>query len=129
MNETETHETIMTTTTTGTVPIAEVPRPVTAAEEFIQARGTFAVGEETTPAQDAADRQHRGSFAPEAVTTIEFNSPDGRKLSRFGTLIVNRDLTDWIAFASRAHVPPPSTLPDLEVRDLEVGFTSRPRAR
>src|SRR5487761_2020327 len=71
MNETETHETIITTTTTGTVPAAEVPTPVTAAEEFSQPRGTFAVGEETTPEQDAADRQHRGSFASGEERTPE----------------------------------------------------------
>jgi hypothetical protein len=63
MNETETHETIITTTTTGTIPAAEEPTPVTATEELIQPRGSFASGEETTPEQDAADRQDRGSFA------------------------------------------------------------------
>ena len=64
MNETETHETILTTTKTGTVPAAEVPTPVRPAEEFIQPRGTFAVGEETTPEQDAEQRVHAsGTFA------------------------------------------------------------------
>ena len=49
MNDTETHETTITTTTTGAVIAAEVPTPVTAAEEFIEPRGSFASGEETTP--------------------------------------------------------------------------------
>src|SRR5450759_5485619 len=42
MNETETHETAITTTTTGAVIAAEAPTPVTAAEEFIKSRGSFA---------------------------------------------------------------------------------------
>ena len=64
MNETETHETIITTTTTGTVPAGEEPRPVTAAEESIQPRGSFASGEETTPGKDAHERVYAsGTFA------------------------------------------------------------------
>jgi len=63
MNETETHETTIPTTTTGTIPAGEEPTPVTATEEFIQPRGTFAVGEETTPEQDAEERVHPGTFA------------------------------------------------------------------
>ena len=73
--------------------------------------------------------RRRRVMVPLKEATIAFDSPDGRKLLRFGTLVVNRDLTDWIALASRADVRPPSTLPDLEVRSLELGFTSRPRAR
>ena len=49
MNENETHETIITTTTPGTLPAGEEPRPMPAAEEFIAPRGSFASGEETTP--------------------------------------------------------------------------------
>jgi transcription antitermination factor NusG len=71
MNENETHETIITTTTTttGILPVGEEPRPVPAPEEFIQPRGSFASGEETTPEKDAADRQDRGSFASGEETT------------------------------------------------------------
>ena len=62
MNEIETHETTIATTTTDAVIAAEAPTPVTAAEELIQPRGSFASGEETTPEKDAEERAHPGSF-------------------------------------------------------------------
>ena len=64
MNETETHETNITTGLIGAVPAAEVPTPVTAAEEFVQPRGSFASSEERTPEQDAEQRVNAsGTFA------------------------------------------------------------------
>ena len=64
MNENETHETIITTTTPGTLPAGEEPRPMPAAEEFIAPRGSFASGEETTPGKDSYERVHvSGTFA------------------------------------------------------------------
>lgn len=73
--------------------------------------------------------RRRRVMVPLTEATIEFDSRDGRKVSRFATLLVNRDLTDWIAPATRAHVRPPSRVPELDVRGLEMGLTSRPRAR
>jgi hypothetical protein len=84
MDETETHETTITSTTTGAVIAAEAPTPATAAEEFIQPRGSFATGEETTPEKDAADRQHRGSFASEVVNHPPAASARGRKVNSMG---------------------------------------------
>lgn len=73
--------------------------------------------------------RRRRVMVPLTEATIKFDSPDGRKVSRFRTLLVNRDLTDWIAPASRADVRPPAMVPELEGRGLEMGFTSRLRAR
>ena len=67
--------------------------------------------------------RRRRVMVPLTEATIEFDSPDGRKLSRFGTLLVNRDLTDWIAPATRSDVRPPSVVPELEGRGLERAFT------
>lgn len=73
--------------------------------------------------------RRRGVMVPLTQATIEFDSPDGRKLLRFETILVNRDLTGWIAPASRADVRPPAIFPDVEVRGLGMGFSARPRAR
>jgi len=73
--------------------------------------------------------RRRRPMVPLTEATIEFDSPDGRTLSRFGTLLVNRDLTDWIAPASRSDVRPPEATPELERRGLEMSFAPRVPAR
>jgi hypothetical protein len=73
--------------------------------------------------------RRRRMMVPLTEATIEFDSPDGRKLSRFGTLLVNRDLTDWMAPASRSDVRPPEIVPELEGLGLAKDFTPRPLAR
>lgn len=67
--------------------------------------------------------RRRRVMVPLTEATIEFDSPDGRKLARFGTILVNRDLTDWIAPASRSDVRPPEVVPELEGRGLAKDFT------
>lgn len=67
--------------------------------------------------------RRRRVMVPLTEATIEFDSPDGRKLSRFGTILVNRDLTDWIAPASRSDVRPPEVVPELRGRGLAKDFT------
>ena len=67
--------------------------------------------------------RRRRVMVPLTEATIEFDSPDGRKLSRFGTLLVNRDLADWIGPASRSDVRPPDLVPELEGRGLAKDFT------
>jgi hypothetical protein len=62
-------------------------------------------------------------MVPLTEATIEFDSPNGRMLSRFGTILVNRDLTDWIAPASRSDVRPPELVPELQGRGLARDFT------
>lgn len=69
--------------------------------------------------------RRRRVMVPLTEATIEFDSPDGRKLSRFGTILVNRDLTDWIAPASRSDVRPPEVIPELQGRGLAKDFTSQ----
>ena len=69
--------------------------------------------------------RRRRVMVPLTEATIEFDSPDGRKLSRFGTILVNRDLTEWIALATRSDVRPPELIPELEGRGLAKDFTSQ----
>jgi hypothetical protein len=109
MNETETHETIITTTTTGTLPAGEEPRPVTAAEESIQPRGSFAAGEETTPEKDAVDRQDRGSFASGEETTPGKDAHE--RVYASGTFAAGEEETPKEDAAERVH---PGTFADTE---------------
>jgi hypothetical protein len=67
--------------------------------------------------------RRRRMMVPLTEATIEFDSPDGRRLSRFGTILVNRDLTDWIAPASRSDVRPPEVVPELQGLGLAKDFT------
>jgi hypothetical protein len=64
-------------------------------------------------------------MVPLTEATIEFDSADGRRVSRFGTIFVNRDLTDWIGAATRSDVRPPDLVPELEGRGLAKDFTSQ----
>jgi hypothetical protein len=78
------------------------------------------------PGTDPISGFHRRRvMVPLTEATIEFDSPDGRKLSRFGTILVNRDLTEWIAPATRSDVRPPEVIPELEGRGLAKDFTSQ----
>lgn len=67
--------------------------------------------------------RRRRVMVPLTEATIAFDSPDGRRHSRFGTLLVNRDLTNWIAPATRSAVRPPELIPELRGRGLEKDFT------
>jgi hypothetical protein len=69
--------------------------------------------------------RRRRAMVPLTEATIAFDSPGGRKLLQSGTLLVNRDLTDWIAPASRSDVRPPEALPELEDHSPDLGFTPR----
>ena len=109
MNDTETHETTITTTTTGAVRPPEAPTPVTAAEEFVQPRGSFASGEETTPEKDAADRQHRGSFAAGEERTPEKDAE--QRVHASGTFAAGEEETPRQDAEERVH---PGTFADSE---------------
>jgi hypothetical protein len=71
--------------------------------------------------------RRRRMMVPLTEATIAFDSPDGRRLSRFGTLLVNRDLTDWIPPAARSDVRPPEVIPELRGYGLAKDFTPRLR--
>ena len=73
--------------------------------------------------------RRRRAMVPLTEATIGFDSPDGRKLARFGTILVNRDLTDWIAPATRSDVRPPEVIPELQGRGLAKDFTPQLRGR
>ncbi len=67
--------------------------------------------------------RRRRVMVPLTEATIAFDAPGGRTISRFGTVLVNRDLTDWIAPASRSDIRPPDLVPELEGRGLAKDFT------
>ena len=67
--------------------------------------------------------RRRRMMVPLTEATIEFDSPNGRMLARFGTVLVNRDLTDWIGPATRSDVRTPELVPELQGRGLAKDFT------
>ena len=73
--------------------------------------------------------RRRRIMIPLTEATIEFDAPEGRRVSRFGTILVNRDLTDWIGTATRSDVRPPDLVPELEGRGLAKDFTPQMLAR
>ena len=73
--------------------------------------------------------RRRRVMVPLTEATIEFDAPEGRRVSRFATILVNRDLTDWIGTATRSDVRPPDLVPELEGRGLAKDFTPQMLAR
>jgi hypothetical protein len=73
--------------------------------------------------------RRRRVMVPLTEATIEFDAPEGRRISRYGTILVNRDLTDWIGTATRSDVRPPDLVPELEGRGLAKDFTPQMLAR
>ena len=69
--------------------------------------------------------RRRRVMVPLTEATIDFDTPDGGRLSRFWTILVNRDLTGWIAPASRSDVRPPELIPELQGLGLAKDFTPR----
>ncbi len=69
--------------------------------------------------------RRRRAMVPLTEATISFDSPGGRKLLQVGTLLVNRDLTNWIAPASRSDVRPPEASPEIEGHHPDRSFTPR----
>ena len=68
--------------------------------------------------------RRRRVMVPLTEATIAFDGPGGRTTSRFGTIVVNRDLTDWIAPASRSDIRPPDLVPELAGSGLAKDFTA-----
>ena len=62
-------------------------------------------------------------MVPLTEATIEFDAADGRRISRFGTLLVNRELVDWIGPATRSDVRPPELIPEPGGGPLVKDFT------
>lgn len=73
--------------------------------------------------------RRRRVMVPLTEATIGFDSPAGRTLSRCGTILVNRDLTEWIAPASRSDIRPPEVIPELQGRGLAKDFTPQLQVR
>jgi hypothetical protein len=77
MNETETHETITTTT--------EIVTPLHPDRYARNDPGSFAAGEETTPEKDAEERsEHLGSFAAGEERTPEKDAEERGHPGTFG---------------------------------------------
>lgn len=70
----------------------------------------------------------RRAMVPLTEATIEWETPDGLKIARWGTVVVNRLLTDWIAPATRDVRPPDVQLvPEFDGRGLAKDFTAQLR--
>ena len=67
--------------------------------------------------------RRRRVMVPLTEATIAFDAPGGRTISRFGTIVVNRDLTDWIAPASRSDIRPPELVLERAGSGLAKDFT------
>jgi hypothetical protein len=67
--------------------------------------------------------RRRRVMVPLTEATIAFDAPGGRTISRFGTIVVNRDLTEWIAPASRSDIRPPELVPEFAGSGLAKDFT------
>jgi hypothetical protein len=67
----------------------------------------------------------RRAMVPLTEATIEWDTPDGRRIARWGTVVVNRLLTDWIAPATRDVRPPDLNLvPEVDGSGLAKYFTT-----
>jgi len=58
--------------------------------------------------------RRRQVMVPLTEATIAFNTPEGRTLARFGTILVNRELSDSIATASRSDIRPPEAVAECD---------------
>jgi len=61
-------------------------------------------------ADPIASFRHRRAMVPLTDAWIEYDSPTGRQRAKAATLVVNRDLTDWVALAAEEDIK----LPDFE---------------
>lgn len=62
--------------------------------------------------------RRRRMMVPLTEATIEYDSLGGRVRSHVDTILVNRDMADWIAPASRSFVRPPELDPEMAGRGL-----------
>lgn len=69
--------------------------------------------------------RRRRPMVPLTEATIEWETPDGPRFARWGTVVVNRLLTDWIAPATRDVRPPDLQLaPEYDRTGLAKDFTT-----
>jgi hypothetical protein len=61
-------------------------------------------------ADPLASFRRRGAMVPLTEATVEWEAPDGRRISRWETVVVNRTLVEWIAPSTR----------DVRPRDLQL---------
>jgi hypothetical protein len=73
--------------------------------------------------------RRRRAMVPLTEATIAFDGPAGRTVTQVATLLINRDLTVWLAPASRSEVRPPERAAGIESgrpgRDLDRGIVVR----
>ena len=80
-----------------------LPIPVELGVGPYDVRGNIHVGPGSDP---IASFRSRLAMVPLTEATIEWDAPDGRRIARWGTVVVNRLLVDWIAPATRDVWPP-----------------------
>jgi hypothetical protein len=71
----------------------------------------------------------RGAVVPLTEATVEWDSDDGHQVAHWGTVVVNRSLTEWIAPARRDVRPPEVELvPEFDGVGLAKNFTPQLRS-
>jgi hypothetical protein len=81
------------------------------------------------PGTDPLSSFRRRTMVPITEATVEWETPEGRKVAQWDTVVVNRPLTDWIAPARRDVRPPErQLLPETE-GGLARDFAPRVLAR
>lgn len=80
------------------------------------------------PGTDPIGTFRRRAMVPLTEATIEWETPDGWQTARWVAVVVNRDMTNWIAPASRDVRPPEAQLvPDLDGGGFAKDFTGQLR--
>jgi len=81
------------------------------------------------PGTDPLGSFRRRTMVPITEATVEWDSPEGRRVAQWATVVVNRLLTDWIAPARRDVRPPDLQLVPEADGGLAKDFTPRVVAR
>jgi hypothetical protein len=81
------------------------------------------------PGTDPMSSFRRRTMVPITEATVEWDTPEGRKVAQWDTVVVNRPLTDWIAPARRDVRPPDRQLVPESETSRCPGELSRPFAQ
>ena len=76
------------------------------------------------PGADPLGSFRRRTMVPITEATIEWDTPGGRRIARWGTVVMNRLLTEWIAPARREVRPPDQQLVPEADGGLAKDFTA-----
>ena len=76
-------------------------------------------------ADPIASFRHRRAMVPLTDAWIEYDSPNGRQRARAATLVINRDLTAWVALAADENIKFPDFEQAPETGNLLKDFTGQ----